>query len=151
MSGKLRRSRRLANKAPKKPFIPSIVPRAREEDVELVEGSGGPKTGGGPRGHYWHIRHHSNRAGRAYINYHETESGDSRPSITVELNERSRGHGIGTIVFRKACELSQYDEVFASVRKSNIASRKALERAGFRPVENWKGSELYLVWKRHGS
>jgi RimJ/RimL family protein N-acetyltransferase len=151
MSGRSRRARRPAKKAPQKPFTPSAEPRASTDDVEMVEGRGTPRNGGGPGGHYWHIRYRDDRAGRAYINYHATESGDPRPSITVELNERSRGHGIGTVAFRKACQLSQYDEVFASVRKGNIASRKALERAGFKPVEDWEGSELYLVWKRHES
>jgi RimJ/RimL family protein N-acetyltransferase len=151
MSEKSRRSRRPAKKAPKKPFVPSLEPRAREEDVELIESKGAHRTAGGAGDHYWHIRLRDSRAGRAYINYHESEAGGPRPSITVELNERSRGLGIGTIAFRRACELSQYDEVFASVRKGNIASRKALERAGFKPVENWDGSGMCLVWNRHDS
>jgi len=142
-----RKRRRVAKKRKAKPFVPSTEPRASEEDVELVEGKGGPGTGGGPRGHYWHIRYRQDRAGRVYINYHETESGELRPSIMVGLNEKSRGRGVGTIAFRRACELSQYDEVYASVRKSNIASRNALQRAGFKPVEGWEGTGLYLVWK----
>jgi RimJ/RimL family protein N-acetyltransferase len=153
MKKKPRRTRRPAKKtAPKKPFVPSSEPRATEADVELIEGKGSThRTGGGLGGHFWHIRYRGESAGRAYINYHETEGGKPRPSVTVMLNERSRGRGIGTIAFRRASELSQYDEVYATVRKSNTASINALERAGFKPVKGWKGGELYLVWKRNDS
>jgi hypothetical protein len=135
----------------KKPFVSSLESRVREEDVQLIEGAGAHKTSGGAGDRYWHIRHLGDRAGRAYINYNETEAGASRPSITVELNERSRNRGIGTIAFRRACELSQYNEVYASVRKSNAASRRALEKAGFKLVEGWTGTGLCLVWKRYGA
>jgi hypothetical protein len=33
--------------------------------------------------------------------------------------------------YRIACENSQYDVVYAHMRKSNIASRRAAEEAGF--------------------
>lgn len=127
-----------------------MEPKVSEEDVELIEGKGKHKAKGGLERLYWHIYYRNKRAGRAYIAYYEKPDGP-RPSITVELNERSRGRGIGTIAFRKACELSKYGEVYASVRKGNIASRKALERAGFKPVAGWEGAELYLVWERHDS
>lgn len=149
MSERPRRLRQPARRTSKKSFVPSKVSKARDEEVELVEGRGAHKTRGGSGGRYWHIHHRGDRVGRAYINYHETEPGSPRPSITVELNERRRGFGIGTIAFRRACELSQYAKVYASVRKGNIASRKALEGAGFKPVEGWKGPELYLVWERY--
>lgn len=153
MTKKTRRPRRAVKKsAPKKPFVPSSEPRATEADVSLDEGKGGtPRTGGGPGGRFWHVRYRGVTAGRAYINYHETEAGDPRPSVTVMLNKQSQGRGIGTIAFRKAAEGSQYDEVYATVTKKNIASRNALERAGFRPVEGWTGAEMYLVWKRDAS
>lgn len=151
MTAKKRRPRRPVKRTPQKPFVPSAEPRASEAEVELVEGKGTPKHGGGPGGRYWHIQYQGERAGRAYINYHETEDKEPRPSITVELNQPTRGRGIGTIAFRRAAELSRYDEVYATVRKSNTASRVALERAGYRPVEGWEGAELYLVWKRDAS
>jgi Acetyltransferase (GNAT) domain len=147
------RSRRRPRRPPRllhKPYVPSNAPKVRDEEVELIEGVGTRRTGAGAGGRYWHVRCRGDRAGRAYINYHETEAGSPRPSITVELNERSRGRGIGTIVFRRASELSGYDEVYASVRKSNTASRKALERAGFKPVKGWDGPSLSLVWERYG-
>lgn len=145
-----RRPRRPAKKAPpKKPFVASDEPRATEADIELVEGKGSsPKTGGGPGGFFWHVKFHGEPAGRAYINYYESESGKPRPSVTVMLNQRSRGRGIGTLAFRRAAELSPYAEVYATVAKKNLASRIALERAGFKPVQGRTSGELYLVWKR---
>lgn len=145
-----KKTRRPAKKAPpKKPFVPSDEPRVSEAEVELLEGKGStPRSGGGPGGCFWHVRLHGEPAGRAYINYYESDSGKPRPSVTVMLNQKSRGRGIGTIAFRKAAELSPYDEVYATVAKKNAASRIALERAGFKPVKGWKGGEMYLVWKR---
>jgi RimJ/RimL family protein N-acetyltransferase len=143
--------RRRAEKRPAKkpkPFVRSDEPRATDDDVKLVAGKGSPKTGGGLGGHFWHVLFRGTKAGRAYINYHETEAGEPRPSITVMLNQQSQGRGIGTIAFRQAAELSQYDEVYAIVAKKNIASRNALERAGYVPAEEQKSSELYMVWRR---
>lgn len=144
------RPRRATSKAPpKKPFVPSSEIRAAESDVEMIEGKGSTeKTGGGLGGAFWHVRFRGAPAGRAFINYHESDSGEPRPSVTVMLNQKSQGRGIGTIAFRRAAELSPYVEVYATVAKKNVASRTALERAGFRPVEGWTGGELYLVWKR---
>jgi RimJ/RimL family protein N-acetyltransferase len=145
-----RRPRRLAKKAvPKKPFVPSDEPRAVDADIELIEGkSSSTKTGGGPGGCFWHVRFRGAPAGRAYINYHESESGEPRPSVTVMLNQQSQGRGIGTLAFRRAAELSPYSEVYATLAQKNVASRIALERAGFQTVEGWTGGELYMVWKR---
>lgn len=120
----------------------------REEDVELIEGGGTPTSGGGPGGHYWHIRQGTERVGRVYINLSELAPGTQHPSITVEINQKSRGRGIGSVAFRRAAELSGHKAVYATVRKGNTASRIALERAGYRPVQGWEGTELYLVWKR---
>ena len=69
-------------------------------------------------------------------------------SITVELNEASRGRGIGTLAFRGASELSGLEEVYATMRKSNIGSRIAATRAGFTVLEDKPGKEVVLVWRR---
>jgi RimJ/RimL family protein N-acetyltransferase len=145
-----KKSRRPAKRSPpKKPFVPSDEPRVSESEVEFLEGKGSTsRSGGGPGGCFWHIRLHGEPAGRAYINYYESGLGNPRPSVTVMLNQKSRGRGIGTVAFRKAAELSPYDEVYATVAKKNVPSRIALERAGFKPVKGRKGGELYLVWKR---
>lgn len=144
-----RRRRPVKKSPPPKPFVSSNEPRVEEADVELIEGKGSTaKTGGGPGGFFWHVKFRGEPAGRAYINYHESDSGKPRPSVTVMLNQRSRGRGIGTLAFRRAAELSPYAEVYATVAKKNTASRIALERAGFKPVQGYTGGELYLVWKR---
>jgi RimJ/RimL family protein N-acetyltransferase len=141
-----RRTKRPSKKP--KPFFRSTEPRATDADVRLEPGKGSPKTGGGLGGHFWKVYFGESMAGRAYINYHENEAGEPRPSVTVMLNQQSQGRGIGTIAFRRAAELSQYDEVYATVAKKNIASRNALERAGYAPAEEKKGAELYMVWRR---
>ena len=143
-----KRARSKAREPKEKAFVRSTEARVEEEDVILKLGKGTPGRGGDPGGHYWHVYLGDTRAGRAYINNHVSDEGESYPSITVELNKQSRGRGVGTIAFRQAAELSQYDQVYATVAKKNMASRIALERAGYQPVEGWEGIGLYLVWKR---
>lgn len=133
---------------------PSPQPFERKLDkidpasVILKPGKGTGRTGGGPGGRYWHVYVGNQRAGRAYINWHA--SGEELPhaSITLELNIAFRGRGIGSFAFRRASELSGYNEVFATLRKENIASRHALERAGFVADPSWSGLQLRLVWRR---
>lgn len=151
--GGAKRSRRRKSPPPRKekPFVRFEGPRVTESDVELRPGKGGPKSGGGPGGFFWHVYSGGVKAGRAWISYHETEDGTQEPSVTVMLNQQSQGRGIGTIAFRRAAELSPYDEVFATVAKKNTASRNALERAGFVTAEDQKGAELYMVWRRHAT
>jgi RimJ/RimL family protein N-acetyltransferase len=68
--------------------------------------------------------------------------------MTVELNKLDRGKGMGEACFRKACELSPYNVVHATTRKSNIAAQKVMLRAGFVQIENVKGAQVKLVWHR---
>lgn len=144
-----RGSRRTQKK--EKPFVRFEGPRVKETDVELRPGKGSPKSGGGPGGFFWHVYSGGVKAGRAWINCHETEQGGTEPSVTVMLNQQSHGRGIGTIAFRRAAELSPYDEVYATVAKKNTASRNALERAGFVTAEHQKSQELTMVWRRHAT
>lgn len=144
-----RRTKRTRKK--ERPFVRFEGPRVTEADVELRPGKGSPRSGGGPGGFFWHVYSGDVKAGRAWINYYETEQGEPRPSVTVMLNKQSQGRGIGTIAFRRAAELSPYDEVYATVARKNVASRNALERAGFVTAEDQKGGELYMVWRRHAT
>jgi RimJ/RimL family protein N-acetyltransferase len=127
----------------------SEKPKVSENEVILVEGKSSRKSHEGSTAYHWHIYLGNERVGRAIIHWVDLDSFAPHASITVELYIKNRGRGIGTIVFRRACELSQYNEVYASIRKSNIASRIAAERAGFKPVENWEGRELFMVWRRN--
>lgn len=122
--------------------------KVSESDVTLVEGKGTKGHGGGEKKHYWHVYNKETRAGRVYINWIIPESGNPYASITVELNQNSRGKGIGTICFQKACELSSHDVVYAEMRKSNIASQKAAKKAGFKLAKKYKGSQIKMVWHR---
>jgi RimJ/RimL family protein N-acetyltransferase len=145
---KLRRPLNPAEKAAKKPFVASLEPRARDEDISLIEGKLTKSSHGNEYKHYWHIFFQNQRAGRVYITYVPTDDEFEHAAITVEINKQLRGRGIGTIVFRRAAELSQYDEVNADIRKSNIASRIAAERAGYREVDSKKGGSLRMIWRR---
>lgn len=123
--------------------------KGNSSDVELIEGTGSKTHGGGKEGHYWHIYYKETRAGRVYINWIEDEDNElGHAAITIELNQNFRGRGIGSICFRKACELSQYDTVYAEMRKNNIASQKAATRAGFKLVNDYKGRQIKMVWMR---
>lgn len=142
-----KRKRPSSQKKPRRPFVPSKEPRVRPEEVELIAGKTRRNAGQVCR-LYWRIFHKGKRAGRAFIVVQEADSARPDASITVELNAASRGRGIGTVAFRKASELSSYDEVYASIAKSNIASRIAAERAGFSLLPESPSRELVMVWRR---
>jgi RimJ/RimL family protein N-acetyltransferase len=93
--------------------------------------------------------HKGIQAGRVFIVAQQpTDVTDPDASITVELNQASRGRGIGTVAFRTASELSGYPKVYAAMRKGNVASHIAATRAGFVPLEGEPTNELVLVWRR---
>jgi RimJ/RimL family protein N-acetyltransferase len=96
---------------------------------------------------YWHIHNAGKRAGHVSIDCRESQGRPKDASIDIFLNKQSRGRGIGTIAFRQACELSGLPEVFASIRKSNVASRIAAQRAGFVPLHDEPSGELLMIWK----
>jgi predicted ribosome quality control (RQC) complex YloA/Tae2 family protein len=118
------------------------------QDVVLEAGKGNKTTGGGEGGHFWHVYLNAHHAGRAYINFHADADEGPHASVTVWLNKEHRGKGIGAVAFRRAAEGSAYDTVFATLRKENVGSRIALERAGFEPDPTWTGSQLRYVWRR---
>jgi RimJ/RimL family protein N-acetyltransferase len=132
--------------APKeKPFVRSATKRVASDEVELLQGRTTKVPGG--RRLYWRVLYLGQSAGRVSINCLEGSEGVDA-SIDVQLNRQSRGRGIGTIVFRRACELSGLNDVVASIRKGNIASQIAAERAGFVPLEEQRSGELLMIWRR---
>lgn len=139
-------ARRRRSTAPKgKRFVRSTAPRATPEDVKLISGRK-LKIEGGDR-LYWRVLFMDEAAGHVTITC--LRSDDSiDASIDVQLNQQSRGRGIGTIVFRQACEMSGLDEVAAAIRKSNLASRLAAERAGFVLQHEQSRGELLMIWRR---
>lgn len=123
----------------------------RPEDVRLLQGRGSRGRGGGPGGSYWHVHVGEQRVGHVYVNVIDTEPVGRHASIQIQLNVGAQGRGIGRIAYRLASEQSGHDVVYAHMRKSNAASRRAAEHAGFRVVENPQVTQLLMRWTRPNS
>lgn len=115
-------------------------------DVELVRIRGTQKRGGGPGGEAWIIKVREKRAGIVFINVIDEPPLGEHPSMQIFLNRESQGRCIGREGYRAACEASQYDVVYAHMSKSNIASRRAAERAGF--IDATPPGYPQLIFKR---
>jgi len=103
-----------------------------ENTVQLKKGRGSRKTGGGDGGYFWWIHCCENKVGRVFINFIDDEKPiGNHASIQVFLNKSSQGKHIGRWAYKKACEQSCYDEVYAHIGKGNKASIKSAEAAGF--------------------
>lgn len=135
------------------PYVEPYVKRdpVVPEEVRLVEGTGTLEHGGGPGGHYWHIYVGDHRAGYIYINLIEDNSFGVHPSIQIFLNKTERGKQIGRVAYRLACEQSQYERIYAHMRKSNIGSMRAAEEAGFKVVQRKGLPQLSMMWRRKKS
>jgi hypothetical protein len=130
----------------KKAAVDHAISYADPADIVLKQGKGTKDHGGGEGGFYWRILYQQKPAGRAFINLIDEEPIGEHPSLQIFLNKKSQGKHIGRHVYRKACELSSYDKVYAHMSKSNIASRKAAEVAGFEVFSTVK--QLVLRWVR---
>lgn len=126
-------------------------PEIRPTAVRLVLGKGSPKRGGGPEGKFWHVHDGDRRAGSIWINLIDDKDLGKHASMTIELNATSRGKGIGRRAYRLAAESSEQDNIWLHMRKSNIASRKAAEYAGFEAVEVPGRHQLVMRWRRSES
>ena len=104
--------------------------------------------GAGPGGQKWRIDYQGKRAGEVFVNVIDDEQLGRHASIQIFLNLKSQGLGIGRIAYRKACELSQHAVIYAHMRKSNLASRKAAEAAGFKDATPTGAIQLVLRWER---
>src|SRR5262245_18745601 len=93
--------------------------------VRLGSGKGSAGRGSGPGGHYWHIYLGETRVGYVYINVLDETPFGKHASIQIHINQTHRGRGIGRVAYRLACEQGGYDEVVATMRKSNVASQRA--------------------------
>jgi hypothetical protein len=114
---------------PKKDLAP-IAP----EQVALVRTKGTPNRGGGAGGEAWRVDANGKRAGVVFINVIDEPPFGKHASIQIYLNQPHQGRKIGRIAYRKAAEASEHSLVYAHMRKSNIASRRAAEGAGFDDV-----------------
>jgi RimJ/RimL family protein N-acetyltransferase len=116
--------------------------------IHLVQGKGTKGKGGDAGGYYWHIHVDETRAGFVFINWIDEEPIGEHASIQIKVNKNLQNRGIGRVAYQLACEESHYDTVYAHMRKSNVASRKAAENAGFKVLENDKIPQLVMFWNR---
>ena len=149
--------KRKASARPRTPTRPTPKPKMKPRpnlekvspaDVELVPTKGTPGKGGGPGGHSWVIKAAGERAGVIYINFIDEPPVGKHASIQIFLNQKSQGRGVGRVAYRLASEASQYDEVYAHMRKANVGSRRAAEEAGYVDVSPPGFTQLIMKWKR---
>jgi len=121
------------------------------DKVVLIPVAGTKGKGQGVGGEKWRVEVNGVRAGKAFINVIDEPPLGRHASLQVFLNIKNQGKGIGRIVYAKACQQSQHNTIYAHMRKSNIASRRSAEAAGFVDVTPPNVTQLILKWKRSGS
>jgi ribosomal protein S18 acetylase RimI-like enzyme len=119
-----------------------------QADVVLVKGKGSKERGGGLGGAYWHIHLGEKRVGFVYINIIDEAPFGQHASLQIKVNLQYQGRHIGRTAYRQACEQSGHNEVIIHMRKSNTASRRAAEAAGFEVVEDTSIPQLAMIWRR---
>lgn len=122
--------------------------KVAEEDVLLFQVSNTPNKGSGDGGEKWRIEVGGVRAGEIYINVIDEPPLGHHASIQIYLNIKSQCRGIGRVAYLKACQSSKHDTIYAHMRKSNIASRRAAEAAGFSDATPIGYSQLIMRRKR---
>ena len=127
-----------------KPKPPSE--RIPPEEVRIERVKGTPGKGGDAGGEAWHILARGEKVGDVYINLIDEPPVGKHASIQIYLNQKAQGLGIGRIGYRLASEASQYDEIYAHMRKANVPSRRAAEEAGF--VDVSPSGFVQLILKR---
>ncbi|MNM31875.1 hypothetical protein D3C81_424600 [compost metagenome] len=144
------RAKANTRKTPKPPAVKakSKLGPVPFEKLEFVRAPGSRERGGGPGGEAWIISAEGKRAGLAYINLVEDAARGRHASFHVFLNRPSQGRQIGRAAYQHCCLNSQYDVIYAHMRKSNVASRKAAEHAGFAEATVAGDTQLVLVWHR---
>jgi RimJ/RimL family protein N-acetyltransferase len=116
--------------------------------MTLVRTKGGAKTGGGPGGEAWRVMVGAKSAGRVFINKIDEPPFGPHASIQIFLNVDSQGRGIGRLGYLRACQASAYGTIYAHMRKSNIASARAAEAAGFVDATPAGATQKVMVWRR---
>lgn len=142
--------RRPARETPKpRPVKPRTAePKVSASEVRLIAVGGTPGRGKGPGGEKWRIDVGGVRAGEVYINVIDEPPIGRHASLQIYLNIKSQGRGIGRIGYAKACQLSAPEIIYAHMRRSNVASRRAAEAAGFVDVSPPGFTQLILCWVR---
>jgi RimJ/RimL family protein N-acetyltransferase len=125
-------------------------PPVDPNEIRLEKGTGSAGRGSGPGGDFWHIYAGTTRAGAVYINVIDEPPLGIHASIQIQINQNCQGRGIGRIAYNLASAASQHNTIYAHMRKSNLASRKAAEYAGYVVADNVSVPQLIMVWKRPG-
>lgn len=115
----------------------------------MARTSPGRDRGGGPGGFAWDIYVGDEIAGEVFINLAEKGQRVGQPFLEIYINRKNQGRKIGRAAYRLAAEQSPYDTVFAIMRKSNIASWRAAEEAGFVDDTPPGATQKAMVW-HHG-
>ena len=114
------------------------------KDIKLVRTKGTPGRGGDPDGESWKIEVAGQRAGVIFINFIDEPPIGPHASIQIFLNQRHRGRQVGRTAYRAACESSKHDIIYAHMRKSNTASRRAAEATGFKEATPPNHAQLIM-------
>lgn len=122
--------------------------RVSASEVDLVSVPGTPGKGKGPGGEKWRIEVGGVRAGEVYINVIDEPPIGHHASLQIYLNIKSQGRGIGRAGYAKACQISSHETIYAHMRRSNVASRRAAEEAGFVDATPPGFVQLILRWVR---
>ena len=116
--------------------------------AQLKAGKGSPGRGGDKGGHYWHIYVGDTRAGYVFINLIDEPPIGQHASIQIYLNQQWRNQGIGREAYRLASHASDYNTIYAHMRKSNLGSWKAAQHAGYVNDDLHTSRQLVMVWIR---
>lgn len=122
--------------------------RVDASEVRLEPGRGSVGRGSGSGGRYWHIYVGEKRVGNVYVNVIDEEPVGVHASIQIQINKADQGRGIGGVAYRLASEQSGHEVVYAHMRKSNLASGKAAEAAGYEAIGDEQVRQLLMRWRR---
>lgn len=113
----------------------------RDKDISLERAAAKDKES-------WVIYAKGNRVGKVEIMEKTSKRIGTYASISVFINKPEQGKGIGKVAYRLACEQSKHDTIYAHMSKSNVASRKAAEAAGFVDVTPSGERQLILKYQK---
>lgn len=145
-----RRSRKVQPTPKPKPMSRrSDIKPVDPSDVSLESVKGTPGRGGRPWGEAWRIEVCGQRAGVIFINFINEPPIGPHASIQIYLNQKSQGRHIGRTAYKLACKLSRFEVIYAHMRKSNVASRRAAEEAGFVDATPPGHLQLIMIYRRN--
>lgn len=128
--------------------LKTVRPQVPADAVHLVRTRGTPTRGGRLGGECWRIEVGGKRVGTVFINLIDEKPLGRHASLQIYLNLKNQGIGIGRIAYRLACEASEYPTIYAHMRKSNLASRRAAEEAGFVDMTPTSYQQLIMAWNK---